>query len=323
MAESALASLPDRRASPPHVGRRAEREAAPAVRREPSRLAHRAPRPLKRLVPAAFAVVLAAALVAGWLNREEEYLVPGSGAGYWLGIAGASLMLLLLLYPLRKRMRLGRVIGSVAFWFRLHMVLGLVGPALIVFHANFKFGSFNSNVAMVAMLTVAGSGIVGRYLYGKIHLGLYGRKAVVQELLVEAAALERSLGAELPGCDRIVAQMHAFADRAFAMRTGLLLGLFTLPALGLQAWFVRRRLRREAARIVRSEGKRRGWPRRLRAERLAAIVDLLRLYFAGVRQAAAFAFYDRLFGLWHLLHLPLFIILILAASIHVVAAHLF
>jgi hypothetical protein len=321
MADSALASLREHRAPPQRTDRRRDQDTGPPARRE--RRVDRAKSPLSRVVPALFAAGLAAALTAGWLNRDEEYLVPGSGAGYWLGVAGAALMLLLLLYPLRKRVRAGRLVGSVAFWFRLHMIFGLVGPVLVVFHSNFKFGSFNSNVAMVAMLTVAGSGIVGRYLYGKIHVGLYGRKAVVRDLLAEAEALERSLGAALPGCDRIVAQMHAFALCAANMRTGLATALFTLPALGLRAWFVRRRLRREAVRIVWSEGKRRGWPRRLRAERLAAIVDLVRMHFSAVRQAAAFEFYDRLFGLWHLLHLPLFIILIFAASIHVVAAHLF
>jgi hypothetical protein len=61
----------------------------------------------------------------------------------------------------------------------------------------------------------------------------------------------------------------------------------------------------------------------MRARHRAAIADLVRLHLAAVRKAAAFEFYDRLFGLWHVLHLPLFIILIFAAGIHVVAAHLF
>ena len=47
------------------------------------------------------------------------------------------------------------------------------------------------------------------------------------------------------------------------------------------------------------------------------------LHLAAVKKAAAFALYERLFGLWHVLHLPLFVILVLAAGIHVVAAHLF
>jgi hypothetical protein len=50
---------------------------------------------------------------------------------------------------------------------------------------------------------------------------------------------------------------------------------------------------------------------------------LLRHYFAAVNRAAAFAFYERLFALWHILHMPLFVLLILAAIVHVVGAHLY
>ena len=112
------------------------------------------------------------------------------GHGYWLGIAGASAMLLLLLYPLRKRMKSLRGLGSVGGWFRLHMVLGVIGPALILFHSNFKLGSLNSNVALFSMLTVAASGLIGRYLYGRVHLGLYGRRAEIEELLTDVDNLK-------------------------------------------------------------------------------------------------------------------------------------
>jgi hypothetical protein len=322
MADSAPAALRARRASHRAL-HGSDNDNTPAASREQWHPARRAGRLSPSPLPLVFATGLAAALVTGWLNRDEQYLVPGNGPGYWLGVAGAAMMLLLLLYPLRKRVRLGRWIGSVAFWFRLHMVLGLVGPALILFHANFSFGSLNSNVALIAMLTVAASGVVGRYLYGKIHLGLYGRKAAVQDLLAEAQALENSLGAGLPGNASIVAQMHAFAQRAAAMPKGLLAAVWTLPALRVSAGLTRRRLRREVSRLIRAEAKRRGWSRRVRAGHRAAIADLVRLHLAAVRKAAAFELYDRLFGLWHVLHLPLFIILILAATIHVVAAHLY
>jgi hypothetical protein len=323
MIDSASAPLRARRAPSREAVRGSDNDNTPGAWRERGQPAGHARRLSASALPAVFAAGLAAVLVAGWLNRSEEYLVPGSGIGYWLGVAGAAMMLLLLLYPLRKRLRSRGWIGSVAFWFRLHMVLGVVGPALVLFHSNFRFGSLNSNVALVAMLTVAASGIAGRYLYGKIHLGLYGRRAAVQELLAEAQALENSLGDELPGNASIVAQMHAFAQRAAGMRNGVLVGLWTLPALGIRAGLTRRRLQREAYRLIKVEGKRRGWSRRMRARHRAAIGEFVRLHLAAVRKAAAFEFYDRLFGFWHVLHLPLFIILIFAASIHVVAAHLY
>ena len=40
-------------------------------------------------------------------------------------------------------------------------------------------------------------------------------------------------------------------------------------------------------------------------------------------RAAEFAFYDRLLRLWHLLHLPLFVVLVAAAILHIVAVHMY
>jgi hypothetical protein len=288
-----------------------------------SRFGHYATRPLLRIVPAAFGAGILGALLVGWLNRDQDYLTPESGLGYWLGIAGASFMLLLLLYPLRKRVTSLRAIGSVAFWFRLHMALGLVGPTLILFHANFSFGSLNSNVAMLAMLIVATSGAVGRYLYGKIHLGLYGYKAQVRDILADIEIMKRALGDGLPAGDRIVEQLNAFAKQATGVPRNFLGALCTLPPLAIRAHVIRHRLSRDVRTTITAEARRCGWSRRTREQRIGAIAELVGLHLAAVRKAAAFAFYERLFGLWHVLHLPLFFILVLAAAVHVVAAHLF
>jgi hypothetical protein len=288
-----------------------------------SRFGHYATRPLLRIVPTTFGATLTGALLIGWLNRDQDYLTPESGLGYWLGIAGASLMLLLLLYPLRKRLRSLRGRGSVAFWFRFHMTLGLVGPALILFHSNFRLGSLNSNVAMIAMLIVATSGLVGRHLYAKIHLGLCGRKAQVRDLLADIEIIKHALGDELPVGDRIVERLNAFSKQAVEMPPRFLRTLCSLPGLGIRARVIRYQLLRDVRSTIAAEAKRRGWSRRTREQRIDAIAELVALHLAAVGKVAAFAFYERLFGLWHVLHLPLFFILILAAAIHVVAVHLF
>jgi hypothetical protein len=302
------------------------RTAAPAPgapKRTTAEFSHYRVRVLAKIVPLLFGSAIVVVLWVGWLNRDDSGLTPESGVGYWLGIAGSGLMLLLLLYPMRKRVRALRALGSVAFWFRTHMILGVIGPLLVLLHANFRLGSINSNVALVAMLVVAISGVVGRYLYGKIHVGLYGRKAEVREILADADTLKQAIGADLPVADRVVEQLGAFARLGTVVPRSVLTGFLLLPVVGVRANIVRMRLIADARQVIAIEGRRLGWSRKVRRQRLARVTELVTLHVAAVRKAAAFAFYERLFRLWHVFHLPLFFLLVIAAAIHVFAAHFF
>jgi len=304
-------------------GRRPPAAASCALTRNKSAFSQYRARPLANVVPVAFSIAVVVILWLGWLNRDDSGLTPESGLGYWLGIVGSSFMVLLLLYPLRKRIQFLRVVGTVGFWFRTHMILGVCGPVLILLHSNFRLGSINSNAALVAMLIVATSGIVGRYLYGKIHLGLYGRKAEVLEILADAEALKGMIGADLPVADHVVAQLNAFTQVGTAAPKSALAGLFLLPVVSWRASTVRARLMTDARKVIAVEGKRLGWSRRVRRQQVAGITDLVTLHVAAVKKAAAFAFYERLFRLWHVFHLPLFFLLVIAAIIHIFAAHFF
>ena len=124
-----------------------------------------------------FYLVIVLILFSGWQGRSQGYLTPEQGPGYALGIIGGLLMLLLLLYPLRKHMRWTRLLGPVRHWFRAHMLMGVIGPVCILYHCNFRLGSMNGNIALFSMLLVALSGLTGRYFYTRIHYGLYGQKA--------------------------------------------------------------------------------------------------------------------------------------------------
>ena len=277
---------------------------------------------LGKVIPLFFTAAIVVLLVLGWLGREEEYLTPKTGLGYWLGIYGSTAMLLLLIYSIRKRTRSMRWLGPIPVWFRVHMVLGIAGPVLIIFHSNFNLGSLNSNVALLTMLTVATSGIVGRYLYGKIHMGLYGRKAKVQEILAEAESLRQSLGHELEAANYIAEELNLFSQRVTAnLPTGLFSSLWRGAVLSVHTRFMRLRLLGDARRLVRIEGKARGWSRRERGKRLARVSEIIRLYFGAVLKAAEFAFYERLFALWHIFHLPLIFLMVSAAIVHIWAVH--
>src|SRR5262245_22878928 len=271
------------------------------------------------IIPKIFGTVVALALWIGWLNRDDSGLTPVSGVGYWLGIAGSGLMLLLLLYPLRKRIRALRVIGTVAFWFRTHMILGVLGPVLILWHANFRLGSINCSVALVTMLVVAGSGVIGRYLYSKIHLGLYGRKAQAQQVVADVDELRGFIGADPSVADRMVAHLNTFAQLGTAAPKGILGGLVLLAVMGWRGAVVQMRLIAYARRVIAVEGKHCGRSQKVQRQQVAGVRDFVTRHVGAAKKATTFALYERLFRLWHIFHVPLFVLLMIVAIIHVFA----
>ena len=130
-----------------------------------------------------FVLAVIGALYFGWNIRSEYYITAEYGLGYALGITGVSCMMMLLMYPLRKRYsRTPFLIFSTRTWFKIHMVLGVLGPLAILYHCNFRLGSINSNITLAAMGLMVTSGLIGRFIYSQIHYSLFGRKIEILEL---------------------------------------------------------------------------------------------------------------------------------------------
>ncbi|HEY7672827.1 MAG TPA: hypothetical protein VIC71_11460 [Gammaproteobacteria bacterium] len=266
----------------------------------------------------------ALALLAGWaINRNAELVNPEHGIGYWLGIVGASLMGILLLYPVRKRVRFMRFFGATRHWFRLHMILGVLGPVLILYHCNFTPGSLNSNVALICTLLVAASGILGRYLYTKVHVDLDGHKATLRELGEKArltAAQQMRTAVLVP---QLIERMTAF-DSLVLTPPASFAATVALPfRLALQTrweslrltWFARRQLKAQARKSAVIAAQR---------KRLERVVNgFIQEHLRRVRRVAEFGSYERLFALWHVFHLPFFYMLVITALIHVLAVHMY
>lgn len=288
-----------------------------------ARFAHYLASPIFASGPLLFGAAVVAALSASWLYRHEGHLTPENGLGYGFGIAGSVMMLALLLYPMRKRLRTFRSLGRVPSWFRVHMILGILGPSLVLAHSNWTLGSFNATVATIAMLIVVGSGIVGRYLYSKVHLGLYGRKAELRQILADTSLLKEALGADMAQTGQLFEALAAFEARILAPRHGLLSQTGAFLLLGVRQAVARGRLTRLANEAIAAEAKRRGWSWLARRKRRKLVSAHLGLYFAAMTKAARFGVYERLFALWHVLHLPLFLLLVTAAILHIVAVHLY
>src|SRR5512139_1944304 len=128
-----------------------------------------------------FLLVVTFILASGFYISSLKLYKAGDAIGHNMGWVGGFIMLTLFLYPLRKRVGFMRNMGVLPAWFKWHMVFGILGPALIMFHSTFHIGSVNAGVALICMLLVSGSGIFGRFFYTKIHHGLYGRQASLND----------------------------------------------------------------------------------------------------------------------------------------------
>jgi len=193
-----------------------------------------------RLLLPAVAVLVGIAWVIGRVGTYD----PGSWVGYGMGLVGGIAMLIVLLYPLRKRVRFLRAWGATKYWFAVHMVCGIGGPLLVLAHSKFEVGSVNAAVALTCMLLVAASGIVGRFIYVRIHHGLYGTRATLQELQSQLGMSSREMQSRLAFAPRIEHWLNEFEKAALA-RAGGVAGVWAFLTLGLKAQRVRHQCRRE------------------------------------------------------------------------------
>ena len=262
-------------------------------------------------------------LCVGFAAPTERYITPTRGLGYALGIIGGSLMLLLLVYSLRKRWSWLGFLGSTPAWFRFHMVLGVLGPLCILYHSNFGTGATNSNVALFSMLTVAGSGFIGRYFYAHVHYGLYGRKLELSDLRAGADKLH-GLSGSMSFLPELVGRIEAAEQRLLDAGPHIALLGFAKPlVVGLATVRERWRLHRYLRRALKA-GARTSPVLKIEYRRLTRTArGYIDRRLAATKRVAEFAGYERLFSLWHALHIPLIFMLIIAAVIHVIAVNVY
>ncbi len=260
-------------------------------------------------------------LVMGWMLPTELYLTPESGLGYALGIVGGSLMLLLLLYPLRKRVDRLSFMGSVKAWFQIHMFMGLIGPILILYHSNYRLGAVNSNVALFSMLIVSGSGLIGRYFYTRVHYGLTERATTLDELQGRADQLKSSVQS-MPFMPELL-QRLVIEERNLLQKVSgcpFLLGPVYALFISISAKF---RLARYAKRALLLACKTSPVVASERRRLLKVSGNYIRQRIDATREVSEFRAYTRLFSLWHIFHLPLFFMLLIAGIVHVISVHVY
>jgi len=265
--------------------------------------------------------LLAALVGTAWLVSRTNLFEPGGDASYWLAVCGGTMMLLLLGYPARKYIRALHRLGPLKWWLRAHLVLGLGGPWLIAVHSAFRVGSVNAGVALFAMATVVASGVIGRYLYVRVHRGLHGELTTLRELQQRAGLVEAEARSRLAFAPAVEQRLRSFEQRELPAGGGPaspLRGILWLPLLQRRE---RRACRHALEPALAAMAAREGAAEAQIARHRRLAHKFIDRYLDAVVRVAQYTAFVRLFALWHVAHLPFVVLLAVSAIVHVVAVH--
>lgn len=266
--------------------------------------------------------LLIGGLVAGaWSISRQGLFEAGDDVGYWLGVTGGVFMLLLFSYPLRKHFKVFHRWGKVKWWFLVHMVLGIGGPLLILLHSTFRVGSVNAAVALYSMLIVAGSGVVGRFLYVRVNKGLHGEVMTLRQLQARAGLDDSDKHSKLAFAPEVEKRLAAFEQRELSTDRGVFAYTRQALLLSWQGWWLYRQCSRQVRIELRRLAPDKHWTPADLSQRSRSACRLVQRYIQGVVRVAKFGAYERLFALWHVAHVPFVYLLVLSAVVHVFAVH--
>lgn len=232
-----------------------------------------------------------------------ELYRPAGLVGQGLGILGSLMIMLgVVVYSLRKRLYVLHGFGKLRSWLTFHIFLCTLGPYLVLLHTTFKIGNIAA-IAFWSMAVVVASGIFGRYVYQHIPKGADGVFFGTEQLLARK--------------EDLVARVSSMTGQSRESIGGVI-GAFAVPApRGLLAavWATvrfdigQRRLSRQLVLAL----DRYGVDRAAQARAVPILVDGLRLDHSYVVSGPM----QRLFGYWHVLHIPLAIVMLITLLVHV------
>jgi len=234
---------------------------------------------------------------------------PSGLIGQGLGIFGSLMIIVgVSTYGLRKRWGRIQRFGKLRSWLTFHIFLCTLGPFLILLHTTFKVGNIAS-IAFWSMSVVVVSGIFGRYVY--VHIpktaeGLFfSEQEIERQLQVLTDHVHNTTA--LPR-EQIAALMAWFRPRP---PRSFLDALWTALRFDL----TKRTLRQQARQALAAQS--------LSPEQTQAALPLLVQSARLGQQRLVTGPFQRLFGYWHVLHLPLAFVMLVTFLVHVGVAIVF
>lgn len=121
-------------------------------------------------------------------------LKRGSDLCVFLGNVGFGLIMIAMLYPLRKALpKLFKFLGKKPRWLDFHNFCGFMGTLLISFHTGFEFTLTGSTFGYFSLVLVMLSGFLGRFLYQMIPRGVAGTELQMRDIENEDRMISEKL----------------------------------------------------------------------------------------------------------------------------------
>jgi hypothetical protein len=236
-------------------------------------------------------------------NPEHKLLKPSGVFSHGLGIVGASMIIIgIAMYSTRKRVRALWNLGKLSIWLEVHIFLCLLGPMLVIYHTTFKVGGIAA-ISLWSMLSVAASGVVGRFLYVLIPRTTGGSEMTTLQINEQFDAQEKILLESEIGRD-----MRQLIDLSFAkMRRPENISQTIRAFLHLQ------KLKRQVRSRVHST------VRKSQVEHRAAhkLVRVASARATLIQKSLLLTQVEKLFYYWHAIHLPFTAIMLVTLAAHI------
>lgn len=244
-------------------------------------------------------------------HERYDDLKPSGLESHGYGIVGTAMVMIgVMTYSSRKRIRAFNQIGKIKYFLEFHIFLCLLGPMLVLFHTTFKFGGIVA-VSFWSMTAVALSGLVGRYLYVQIPKGIEGNEIDIKDLEQTNMTLRNQLY-EQYGLDEVdLKKIDSLALPRQQGSTSLLTMLlfFVTGDLTMRARLTKivRHLHshsvdaQTAHRVVAVASE------RIKLTRRIQFLEQLKHYF----------------HYWHVIHLPFTVIMFIILFVHIAVAVVF
>ncbi len=239
--------------------------------------------------------------------EAHDTFKPSGLIGQGLGILGSLMMLFgVVSYMVRKRWAVLARFGTLRTWLTFHIFLCTLGPYYVLLHTTFKFGNISS-ISFWSMAVVVASGIFGRYVYIHIPKGANGQFYSPQDLRRAQESLIK----------RVAAQTGVHPQKIVALidRAGPTKGIFeaiyksirfTIRKRGMAAYFEKHlSLLGVPAHVIREA------------------IPLLEQNASLQLRRRILGPFVRVFGYWHVFHIPISLVMLVALIIHIAVAIMF